>query len=109
MQILLEMLNETDVLPEQQIGLVQAQALKVYAFLQIQTAFPSGHGKGRNTFLTAVCYLTRKENTDILVNPGSADPVLGAVTPAGCPWDTRPSRGFSEILCDFFLCAFSAP
>ena len=27
----------------------------------------------------------------------------------GCPRDTRPSRGFSEILCDFFLCAFSAP
>ena len=32
-----------------------------------------------------------------------------AGTPAGCPKDTRPSRGFSEILCDFFLCAFSAP
>ena len=32
-----------------------------------------------------------------------------AGTPAGCPRDTRPSRGFSEILCDFFLCAFSAP
>ena len=31
-----------------------------------------------------------------------------AGTPAGCPRDTRPSRGFSEILCDFFLCAFSA-
>ena len=27
-------------------------------------------------------------------------------TPAGCPRDTRPSRGFSENLCDFFLCAF---
>ena len=32
-----------------------------------------------------------------------------AGTPAGCPGDTRPSRGFSEILCDLFLCAFSAP
>ena len=32
-----------------------------------------------------------------------------AGTPAGCPRDTRPSRGLSEILCDFFLCAFSAP
>ena len=32
-----------------------------------------------------------------------------AGTPAGCPRDTLPSRGFSEILCDFFLCAFSAP
>ena len=28
---------------------------------------------------------------------------------AGCPKDTRPSRGFSESLCDFFLCAFFAP
>ena len=32
-----------------------------------------------------------------------------AGTPAGCPRDTRPSRRFSENLCDFFLCAFSAP
>ena len=32
-----------------------------------------------------------------------------AGTPAGCPRDTRPSRGFSENLCDFFLCAFFAP
>ena len=32
-----------------------------------------------------------------------------AGTPAGCPRDTRPCRGFSEIFCDFFLCAFSAP
>ena len=32
-----------------------------------------------------------------------------AKTPAGCGGDTRPSRGFSEILCEFFLCAFSAP
>ena len=32
-----------------------------------------------------------------------------AWTPAGCPRDTRPSRRFSENLCDFFLCAFSAP
>ena len=32
-----------------------------------------------------------------------------AGTPAGCPRDTRPSRRFSETLCDFFLCAFSAP
>ena len=31
-----------------------------------------------------------------------------AGTPAGCPRDTRPSRGFSDILCDFFSCAFSA-
>ena len=30
-------------------------------------------------------------------------------TLAGCPSDTRPSRGFSEVLCDIFLCAFSAP
>ena len=28
---------------------------------------------------------------------------------AGCPRDTRPSRGFSEILCEFVLCACSAP
>ena len=48
-------------------------------FLQIQAAFLSGHGKGRKTFLTVVCYLTKNENTDILVNPGSADPVSGAV------------------------------
>ena len=34
---------------------------------------------------------------------------LFAGTPAGCRWDTRPSRGLSEILCDFVLCAFSAP
>ena len=32
-----------------------------------------------------------------------------AGTPAGCARDTRPPREFSEILCDFFLCAFSAP
>ena len=32
-----------------------------------------------------------------------------AGTPAGCPRDTQPSRGLSEILCVFFLCAFSAP
>ena len=32
-----------------------------------------------------------------------------AGTPAGCPRDTRTSRGFSENLCDFFLCAFFAP
>ena len=32
-----------------------------------------------------------------------------AGTPAGHPGDTRPSRGFLEILCDFFLCEFSAP
>ena len=32
-----------------------------------------------------------------------------AGTPAGCPRDIWPSRGVSEILCDFFLCAFSAP
>ena len=51
-------------------------------FLQIQTAFLSGHGKGRNTFFTVVCYLTKNENTDILVNPGSADPVSGAVNRA---------------------------
>ena len=30
-----------------------------------------------------------------------------AGTPAGCPRDTRSSSGFSETLCDFFLCAFS--
>ena len=33
---------------------------------------------------------------------------ISAGTPAGCPRDNRPSRGFSENLCDFFLCAFSA-
>ena len=32
-----------------------------------------------------------------------------AGTPAGCPRDTRPSRRFSETLCDFLLGAFSAP
>ena len=32
-----------------------------------------------------------------------------AGTPAGCPRDTRPSRRSSENVCDFFLCAFSAP
>ena len=32
-----------------------------------------------------------------------------AGTLAGCPRDSRPSKGFLEILCDFFLCAFSAP
>ena len=33
-----------------------------------------------------------------------------AGTPAECPGDTQPSRFFfSEILCDFSLCAFSAP
>ena len=30
-------------------------------------------------------------------------------TQAGYPMDNRPSRGFSETLCDFFSCAFSAP
>ena len=29
-----------------------------------------------------------------------------ARTPAGCPTNTRPSRRFSEILCDFLLFAF---
>ena len=29
-------------------------------------------------------------------------------TPAGCHRDRPPSSGFSEILCVFFLCAFSA-
>ena len=37
---------------------------------------------------------------------GKADIFAG--TPAGCPRDTRPSRGFSEVLYDFFLCVFSA-
>ena len=32
-----------------------------------------------------------------------------AGTPARCPRDARPSRGFSEIYVFFFLCAFSAP
>ena len=48
----------------------------------MQTAFPSGHGKGRNTFFTVVCYTTKNENTDILVNPGSADPVSGVASQA---------------------------
>ena len=34
---------------------------------------------------------------------------LVLATEGGCPRDTSPSRGFSEIWCDFFLCAFSAP
>ena len=28
-----------------------------------------------------------------------------AGTPAGCPRDTRPSRGFSDNSCNFFLCS----
>ena len=31
-----------------------------------------------------------------------------AGTPDRCPGDTRPSRVFSDSLCEFFLCAFSA-
>ena len=32
-----------------------------------------------------------------------------AGTPAGCPWDIRPSRGFSEFLGDFSYAPFLRP
>ena len=69
--------------PNNRLALCKRRHRSCTLFLHMQTAFPSRHGKGRNTFLTVVCYLTKNENTDILVNPGAADPVLGAATLEG--------------------------
>ena len=34
---------------------------------------------------------------------------MSAGTPAGCPRDTRPSRGLPEVLCDFPYVPFLLP
>ena len=60
MQILLEMLNETDVLPEQQIGLVQAQALKLYAFPPDPNRIPKWTWQGEEHFPHS-CLLPHKK------------------------------------------------
>ena len=60
MQILLEMPNETDVLPEQQIGLVQAPALKLYAFPPDPNRIPKRTWQGEEHFLHS-CLLPHKK------------------------------------------------
>ena len=60
MQILLEMFNETDVLPEQQIGLVQAHALKLYAFPPDPNRIPKWTWQGEEHFPHS-CLLPHKK------------------------------------------------
>ena len=60
MQISPEMLNETDIVPEQQIGFVREHALQLCAIRPDANRIPSGLCKGRDTFLTVVCYLIKK-------------------------------------------------
>ena len=62
---------------------------------------PGGTNRGLPAGVPGIsCYLLLKKRSEKGIFAG---------TRAGCPRDTRPPRGFSEILCDFFLCAFSAP
>ena len=60
MQILLDMLGETDVLPEQQIGFVQTQALKLYAFPPDPNRIPKWTWQGEEHFPHS-CLLPHKK------------------------------------------------